>query len=185
VTVAAVLLAAGGGTRFSGPTHKLLALLQGRPVYEWAVEHAVAAGLDEVVVVTGPAPLALPASVTGLENPAWAEGQMTSVQAAVAHARAAGHEAVVMGLADQPFIGPATWQAVARCAAAPICVATYGGQRANPVKLGATVWDLLPTGGDEGARVLLRSRPDLVAEVACDGDPADIDTVEDLTRWNS
>jgi CTP:molybdopterin cytidylyltransferase MocA len=185
VTTAAVLLAAGGGTRFSGPTHKLLAPLQGRAVYEWAVDHALAAGLDEVVVVTGPAPLALPARVTRVENPAWAEGQMTSVQAALAHARAAGHGAVVMGLADQPFIAPAAWTAVATCAAAPICVATYGGRRANPVKLAATVWGLLPTGGDEGARVLLRGRPDLVAEVACDGDPADIDTVEDLARWNS
>jgi len=184
MTTAAVLLAAGGGTRFRADDHNLVTVLRDRPVYQHALAAAIAAGLDEVVVVVGAVALELPKGVTVVRNEQWADGQATSVQAAVRHATGAGHDAVVIGLADQPFIAPEAWRTVA-ATDGPIVVATYDGRRGNPVRLHRDVWPLLATSGDEGARTLMRSHPDLVREVACPGDPADIDTVEDLQRWNS
>ncbi|HEX7166854.1 MAG TPA: nucleotidyltransferase family protein [Acidimicrobiales bacterium] len=186
MTVAAVVLAAGGGSRFAGDGHKLTAMLRGKPVVAWAVEHALEAGLDESVAVTGAVDLSglLPPTVTVLHNPDWERGMATSLTLAVTHADRAGHEAIVVGLGDQPFVEPEAWRLVAASDASPIVAAVYDGRRRNPVRLARSVWALLDSDGDEGARSLMRRRPDLVSGVACPGTPADVDTVEDLTKWS-
>jgi molybdenum cofactor cytidylyltransferase len=183
-----VVLAAGAGTRFhAGPDtpHKLLAPWQGRPVVWWAVTHALEAGLGATWVVTGAVDLAgvIPDEAEILPNPRWAEGQATSLQTALAAARRNHLDAVVVGLGDQPGVPPDSWRRVA-ASGAVVAVATYDGRRRNPVKLSSPVWDLLPLEGDEGARSLIRDRPDLVTEVPCHGQPADIDTREDLEAWS-
>jgi molybdenum cofactor cytidylyltransferase len=186
--VLAVVLAAGGGTRFVGSVHKLLAERDGRTV----VEHAIAAAreaLGDVLVVTGAAPLADAVSampgVRLVHNPNWADGQATSLAVAIeAVTEYEAIDAVVVGLGDQPDISPAAWRAVA-ASTAPIAIATYDGRRRNPVLIHRSVWPLLPTTGDEGARTVTRLRPDLVEEVPCTGSPDDIDTLEDVLRWQS
>jgi molybdenum cofactor cytidylyltransferase len=177
LAVVAALLAAGGGTRFAGPTHKLLTEVRGKRIVDWAYEHALGAGLD-VIVVSGAVALDLPGEV---HNPDWAAGMATSLQVAL---RAAGDaDAIVVGLGDQPGVPSEAWSLVAAIDA-PIVVATYGGERGNPVRLRRDVWPLLPTTGDVGARKIARERPSLVTAVACPGDPNDVDTVEDLDRWS-
>ena len=185
MTTAAVVLAAGAGSRFAADGHKLRARFRGRPLLCWALDAAGSAGLDELMVVTGADDLddLLPPGALVVRNPRWQAGQATSLQAAVRSAAERDHEAIVVGLGDQPLIPASAWAAVAGASAA-IAVATYRGARRNPVRLDRSVWSLLPVAGDVGARGLMRMRPDLVREVACDGEPADVDTLEDLARWS-
>lgn len=193
MTTAAVVLAAGGGSRFrdtSGQpasTHKLLAPLRGQSVLQWAVTAARGAEADELVVIVGaiePDEIDLPFEATVLANPRWREGQATSLQVAVAHAHERGHDAIVVGLGDQPLLAPSAWRDVARATATAIAIATYDGKRGHPVRLAASVWPDLPDSGDTGAKGVLAAHPELVTEVPSKGNPADIDTMEDLARWS-
>jgi CTP:molybdopterin cytidylyltransferase MocA len=180
------VLAAGGGTRFRGPGHKLDAAVGGRALVDRAVGTALAAGIGPVVVVTaGQLATALHPTVVHVVNERWADGQITSLRTGIEAARDLGAGSVVVGLADQPFVTPEAWRLVAASTATAIAVATYDGRRGHPVRLRRDTWDLLPTEGDEGARSLMRLRPDLVTAVPCDGSPIDIDTVEDLQQWQN
>jgi molybdenum cofactor cytidylyltransferase len=191
MTVAAIVLAAGGGSRFTasgGDGHKLLAPFQGRTVVEWAIDSAAAAGLDVVYVVRGATDIPIPPlaadAVRFVTNDRWRDGLATSLRAGLTRARRDGHHAVVVGLGDQPLVLAESWQRVAQAKAKPIGVATYSGKRGNPVRLSSLIWPLLPLTGDQGARAVMRRRPDLVMEVPCPGGAADIDTVDDLKEWS-
>lgn len=183
-----VLLAGGSGSRFAGTRHKLVTSFRGRPMIEWGLDAVRGAGLVPWVVWGALADHAprLDDDVVVLRNDDWRDGMATSLAVAVDRADALGLDAIVVGPADQPLVPAAAWAAVAGAdPGLPIVVATYDGRRANPVRLARSVWPLLPRTGDRGARVLLEVRHDLVTEVACPGNPIDIDTLEDLDQWNS
>lgn len=196
MTTVAVILAAGAGTRFSGPDHKLNAPFRGGTVAGAAVAAARAArdagAIDRVLVVVGAAELRDLEldDVDIVSNPKWAEGQATSLSAALARVDSPENlapservDAVVVALADQPLIAPSAWIRVA-ASDSPIAVAAYDdGRVGHPIRLHRSVWPLLPTTGDSGARELIRLRPDLVSQVACAGSNVDIDTQEDLRTW--
>ena len=186
----ALVLAAGGGSRFVGTTHKLLVEIAGKPVVRHVLEAVAASGVSPIIVVTGAVSLEgvlttpLPGNpdVVVTHNDRWRSGVASSLQCGLVVARQRGLAGVVVGLGDQPGVPASAWRQVADTDA-PIAVATYHGVRRNPVRIHAELWDQLPHDGDEGARTLIRVRPELVAEVACQGNADDIDTADDVARW--
>ena len=186
--VSAIVLAAGGGSRFGGG--KLLARLGGRQLIEVVLDNLRGAPVDEVIVVVGANAQRLREvcdrhGARTVYNEAWELGQSTSVLAGL---RACGGRAAVVLLGDQPLLGAGAVERLVAALAegAEVAVATYGGKRRNPVLFSREVWTLLEAEltGDEGARSVLRRHPGLVVEVPCDevGDPVDVDTREDLRR---
>lgn len=186
----ALVLAAGGGSRFVGTTHKLLVEIAGKPVVRHVLEAVAASGVSPIIVVTGAVSLEevlttpLPGNpdLVVTHNDRWRSGMASSLQCGLVVARQRGLAGVVVGLGDQPGVPASAWRQVADTDA-PIAVATYHGVRRNPVRIHAELWDQLPHDGDEGARTLIRVRPELVTEVACEGNADDIDTADDVARW--
>ncbi|MGH8974341.1 MAG: nucleotidyltransferase family protein [Acidimicrobiia bacterium] len=187
-TVAAVVLAAGRGSRFGGEKPKPLARLGPRSLLAHAVGAATAGGLRPVVVVVGyrgeEVAAAAGPMVRLVENPDWEEGLSTSLRAGLGVL--SGDEGVVaaaVALADQPRIGPEAYRRVtaAHREGASLVVATYGGVRGHPVVIGREHWpEAMALAGDTGARTLLEKYD--VVEVPCDdtGSAVDVDTTEDL-----
>jgi len=183
-----VVLAAGRGVRFGGDVPKPLVVLHDRPLAAYAVAAALASGLAPVLVIVSdpsvePA-LGAPSGVRFVGNDQPELGISSSLQTALRALEAdASVDGVVVGLADQPLVGADAYRRVAGAydAGARLAVATYRGERGNPVLVAREHWpEALALRGDEGARVLLRRHG--AVEVPCDGtgEPTDVDTPDAL-----
>jgi CTP:molybdopterin cytidylyltransferase MocA len=184
-SVAGILLAAGEGSRLGQA--KALVELGGQTLAERGVTLLRAGGADPVLVVTGAAPVTIP-GVRVVHNPRWRSGMGSSLAAGLRASSAAGAEAAVIALADQPLVGA---EAVRRLIAAyrdgaSVAVAAYDGKPRNPVLIARRHWAAVTglAAGDTGARPFLRAHPELVTLVECGdtGSPDDVDTLEDLAR---
>ena len=166
----AIILAAGASTRMGTP--KQLLEIGGRPLLVRAVEAALAAPVWPVVVVLGahaekirPVLARLPVLVT--ENPAWSEGMAASIRAGIATLRQFSRhlDGALVALCDQPaFSADTIAQLIAaqRTTGRSIVAARYGGRNAAPALfLREHFSALAELTGEEGARALLNSDPDL------------------------
>lgn len=180
--IAALLLAAGRSSRFGAD--KLVAPLGGRPVIRWSAE-ALASRTDVTYVVVPPDHPAIEGALHGLDvvfvpHEGRDEGLGSSIGAGIA-ALPHDTEAVVIALADQPFISPtvvarlvARWRAGGASAVAP----RYRNGRGHPVLFDRTSFvDLLSLRGDVGARIVLEALGDRGALIDVEGAvPIDVDT---------
>lgn len=186
--VVAIVLAAGGGSRFGGP--KQVASVGGLALVRHAVRAARGAGVSRVAVVVGGHAAAVgsavaPDEVEVVHASDWDTGQAASLRAGLAAVRDARWLLVL--LADQPGVGAAAVERLlARREAGLRAVrASYRGRPGHPVLLSAElVPELRALTGDQGARSLLEEGVRLVAcDDVADGD--DVDTQHDLERARS
>ena len=185
--VAGLVLAAGEGRRAGRP--KALVVVRGERLVDRAVGTLLAGGCAQVLVVTGAADLEVSGART-VRNPDWRTGMASSLRAGLtALGSEGGATAVVVGLVDQPGIGPEAVRRLlaAHAGGAQVAVATYEGRPRNPVLLAREVWAEVAVSatGDRGARDFLAAHPELVTAVECAdvADPRDLDTAEDLAAW--
>jgi molybdenum cofactor cytidylyltransferase len=189
--VAAVVLAAGGSTRFGQP--KQLAIFRGEPFVRRIVAAANDAGSAPIVVVVGADAAQITSALAGLsvsiaEHPNWSNGLGSSIAVGVEHAAniAADLDAVLLLTCDQPFVNAAALRQLVQLhleTGKPIVASAYAGTLGIPALFNRSCFvDLLQLKGDSGAKeIILRRRHD-VAPFNFPAAAIDIDTAADYEK---
>lgn len=187
-----LLLAAGQGRRYArlapGADKLLARLPDGRALAE-AAALALLDAVPRVLAIVQPAQreraaLLRAAGCEVLVAPQ-AEGGMGASLAAGARALLAdarGARALVVALADMPWVRPATIRTLAACVPAhAIAAPLHDGQRGHPVVFAACLWPALARlDGDTGARGLLSGRAAHLVPTADAGVIRDVDLPRQL-----
>jgi len=188
--IAAVVLAAGGSTRFGRP--KQLMPFRGRSLLRHAVDCATAGGCDPVFVVLGaqindlrPELEGTPSSV--VVNADWQQGLATSVRAGVrAVQQIAAARALLLLTCDQPRLTPTVVRDIRERfeqAGSRIVASEYAGTVGVPALFDRSLFaELLALKGAGGAKVILQAHAKDLDRVAWPDGAFDIDTPGDYEK---
>lgn len=191
--VAAIVLAAGRGSRMS-VTCKPLLVLDGQPMVVAVVEAAVASRATQMIVVAGHEASQVREELKKMpvrivDNPDYRLGLSTSIRAGLA-ALPPTIDAAVFLLADMPLIRHDHIDRLIGAFAegtADICLPVHRGRRGNPVLWSRALFEKLAAlEGDTGGRALLENHADRVRLVEMDAAVlVDVDEPADLQRLAS
>jgi CTP:molybdopterin cytidylyltransferase MocA len=183
LSVAGLVLAAGGGRRYGGP--KALVRFEGSLLVERAVATVRDGGCSPIVVVLGASAAEVRASarlgdVMVVENAGWKSGMGSSVRVGLEALAGTDADAAIVLLVDTPGITSAAVRRIADKAGRDALVAaTYGPRRGHPVLIGREHWSgvAMLASADVGARAYLAAHGAQVQTVACEdiADDADMD----------
>jgi molybdenum cofactor cytidylyltransferase len=188
VSIAAIVLAAGGSRRLGFP--KQLLTFRGSPLVARAAANAIGIGARPVIVVVGAdADLTLPVltaleGVTAVVNEAWRSGVASSLTAGIAALlEHSDFEGFLVMLADQPKVGVAALQRLVSAFDDKhrMIASSYAGTIGVPAIFGKELADeMLQLTGDSGAKQFLLDRADRVTLVEMPEAELDIDTINDI-----
>lgn len=189
--VAAVVLAAGGSTRFGKP--KQFALFQGETFIARIVAAAIEAGCAPVVVVTGEDSAQITSELTRFTvtiamNPDWQSGLGSSIVVGIRHAMdlTPDLEAVVLLTCDQPFVNAAVVTQLIQLrltTGKQIIASAYAGTLGIPALFDASCFpDLLRLKKDSGAKKIILARAHDVMSFDFPAGAIDIDTAADYEK---
>lgn len=194
--IAAIILAAGGSTRFAGAgPSKVVAELAGMPLVRRVADAALGSRARPVIVVTGHAATQTAAALEGcdveiIHAPDHAAGLSRSLRAGLRAAPATADGAIIL-LADMPLVASTLIDRLIDIFdAAPDAAAvvpTYDGRRGNPVLLARKLFAAVAAlEGDRGASQIL-AKAEGVVECPVDDRSilADVDTLDDLRRLDA
>lgn len=180
-----VVLAAGFGSRFVGPLHKLQQPFDGSTVLGTTLRHAIQSQLPVLLVTSAAlAPLAgrqlATRDILVVSALDAARGMGASIAAGVAERSGAPGWLVLP--ADMPLVQPGTMLAVATALEQhPVVYAQHRGKRGHPVGFAAELYsELTQLNDDDGARRVMLRYPAHGQEVDDAGTLLDVDTRADL-----
>lgn len=149
--ISAIVLAAGTSSRMEGK-NKLLLPLPGKTPVEIVVEHILASGINDVIVVTGYKARTIQSllqhlPVRFIHNPVYEKGMTSSIQKGVSVAKGNGY---MICLSDMPFVTSVDYRLLKesmedacrndnKC----ICVPVYKNSQGNPVVFSSFYKDLI------------------------------------------
>jgi molybdenum cofactor cytidylyltransferase len=192
VRVAAVVLAAGGSTRFG--KSKQLAAFRGETFVRHIVAAAIEAGCAPVIVVVGEDAAQITLELSGLAasivmHSQWPIGLGSSIGVGVEHVidSAAEPDAAILLACDQPFVNAATLRQLIQLrltSSKPIVASAYAATLGIPALFDRSCFpDLLQLKGDTGAKGVILSRQHDVAPFNFPAAAIDIDTPADYQRF--
>lgn len=179
-TIAAVILAAGRGTRFGGA--KPHARLGPRTMLGVVADTATAAGLAPIIAVVPP-DTRVPEHVQPVANATPDAGMSRSLQLGLA-ALPEGADAAVVLLADQPTVSvDQIARLVGSRGSAHLVATRFDGLLGAPALVERAAFGMADgLAGDVGLRDLLRAAPEEVTAVDVEHPIPDVDSPADLDR---
>jgi molybdenum cofactor cytidylyltransferase len=187
--IAGVVLAAGLSSRMG--ENKLLLEIGGESLVRHAVQTALAAALDPVLVVVGHEEERVRSELDGLRctpvrNPDYARGMNTSLRAGIGAVPAGAAGAVVL-LGDMPFVTAEMVRSLVerfQSGAAPLAISLYDGIVAPPTLYGSALFgEIAALEGDGCGKRIVKQHRDEAIELSWPASTlADVDVPADVER---